>query len=67
MTSRSTRNKLRFQSVSAVVNLKKAQIHLVQLAALAGDTSPYINDNLPVIIVGLKCVIDTLEKFDEGL
>jgi len=67
MTARSTRNKIRFQGHSSVDDLKRAQDHLIELAALAADTSPYIDDNLPVIMVALSAVIDTLEKFNEGL
>lgn len=67
MTARSTRNKIRFQGRSSLDDLKRAQDHLTELAALAADTSPYIDDNLPVIMVALSAVIATLEKFNEGL
>ena len=67
MTSRSTRNKIRFQAHSAVDDLKRAQNHLGQLAALCNETSPYIDDNLPVIMLALSSVIATLDKFNEGL
>jgi len=67
MPQRSTRNKLRWQSINAEADLKKAQNHLVQLAALADDRSPYIGDNLPVIITTLDMLIITLEKFNQGL
>jgi hypothetical protein len=67
MTARSTRNKIRFQGQEALSDLKRAQIHTTQLAALAADTSPYIDDNLPVIMLALSAVIDTLDKFNEGL
>lgn len=67
MTSRSTRNKVRFQARSAVDDLKRAQDHLTELAALADEASPYIDDNLGVIMLGLASVISTLDKFNEGL
>jgi len=67
MAKRSTRNKIRFQSIEALSDLKRAEIHLTQLAALADDTSPYINDNLPVIMLALSSVISALGSFDEGL
>ena len=67
MASRTTRNKLRFQSLSAMQDLKAAEKHLTQLGALANDQSPYIDEHLPTIMVGLATVILVLEKFDEGL
>lgn len=67
MTARSTRNKLRFQGFSALNDLRHAQDHLIGLAALADDQSPYINDNLPLIMTGLDTVQKALDKFYEGL
>ena len=67
VTARSTRNKIRFQGREALDDLKRAQNHLGQLAALAGDTSGYIDDNLPVIMTGLALVITIVDKFNEGL
>jgi len=67
MTNRSTRNKIRFQAFSAMDDLKAAQVHLTQLAALGYETSPYIDYNLPVIMVALESVRVVLDKFTEGL
>lgn len=67
MAQRSTRNKIRFQADSAFDNLRKAQIHLTQLAALADDQSNYINENLPVLIAGLDTVITAVDRFSEKL
>jgi len=67
MTSRSTRNKLKFQGISAYADLRKAQNHLVQLAALADSRSPFISEDLPLIIASLDMVITALDKFNEGL
>jgi len=67
MSSRSSRNKIRFQGKSALFDLKAAQTHLVQLGALADDRSPYIDDNLPTIMVTLESVITVLDQFTEGL
>jgi hypothetical protein len=67
MTSRSTRNKVRFQAFSALADLKRAEIHLGQLSAFAGERPGYIEENLPQIIAGLHLLIDTLDKFNEGL
>jgi len=67
MASRSTRNKIRFQAASAMDDLKAAQVHLTQLGALADDNSPYIDDNLPVIMVSLESVRIVLDQFTEGL
>jgi hypothetical protein len=67
MSSRSTRNKIRFQGKSALDDLRHASDHLTELAALADEASTYINDNLPVIIVALESVRVTLKRFYEGL
>lgn len=67
MAQRSTRNKIRFQCESAFADLRAAQIHLVQMAALAGESSPYINETLPELIAAVEMVIETLDKFSEGL
>jgi len=48
-------------------DLKKAQVHLTQLGALADDTSPYIDKHLPVIMVALESVRVAFDKFSEGL
>jgi len=48
-------------------DLKAAQVHLTQLGALADDNSPYIDDNLPVIMVSLESVRIVLDQFTEGL
>jgi len=67
MTERSTRNKLRFQGRSASEDLRRAQEHLIGLAALCNETSPYIDDHLPTIMVALESVKLALDKFREGL
>lgn len=67
MSSRSTRNKVRFQSNSAQEDLDKAMWHLARLAALGNYKSNYINKHLPIVITGLDTVITLLNKFDEGL
>jgi len=67
MTSRSTRNKVKFQGISAYADLKKAQNHLVQLAALADNRSPYISEDLPQIIAALEMVTEALDKFTQEL
>jgi len=67
MAKRSTRNKVRFQSLAAMKDLKAAQNHLAQLAALANDQSSYIDEHLPVIMAALEMVQKALEQFDERL
>jgi len=67
MAARSTRNKIRFQAKSAMEDLKASQVHLTQLGALANDQSPYIDNHLPTIMVGLESVRLVLDKFTEGL
>jgi len=67
MAQRSTRNKIKFQADSAFDNLRKAQIHLTQLAALADDRSGVIDDHLPIIIASLDTVIEALDLLSEKL
>ena len=67
MTARSTRNKVRFQGRSASEDLRRAQEHLIELAALAGDNPGYIDEYLPTIMVGLEAVKLAHDKFCEGL
>lgn len=67
MTSRSSRNKVRYQVFSALADMKRAENHLLQLAGMANDQSKYIDDNLPQIIAALTFIIETLDKFSEGL
>ncbi|GAI56428.1 unnamed protein product [marine sediment metagenome] len=67
MSSRSTRNKIRWQGTSALEDLKKAQVHFVQLAALADDRSDYINKHVPALVALLESLIHTVEEFNAGL
>jgi len=55
------------QAFEAFADLKRAQTHLVQLAALANEQSDHINRDLPIIIAALDMVIDSTEKFAEAL
>lgn len=47
--------------------MKKTQEHLLGIAAIADDRSPYINEHLPVIIAAHQAVMDATEGFFEGL
>lgn len=67
MASRSTRNKIRFQAKSALDDCKRAQTHLVYVGALADERSDYINGHLPELIAALEFLIETVDKFNEGL
>lgn len=67
MASRSTRNKVQFQAFSAHADLRRAENHLGQLAGIANDRSGYIDANLPEIMAALRFVMETLDKFNEGL
>jgi predicted nucleotide-binding protein (sugar kinase/HSP70/actin superfamily) len=67
MTKWSARRKIRWQGDRALDDLKRTQIHLVQLAALADFKSDYINKNLPDLITTLEVYIVLVERFNEGL
>lgn len=64
---RSTRNKLIFQAVSALADLKRAENHLAQLAGIAAGRSGYIDKNIPEIFTALRYIIESLDKFNDGL
>lgn len=63
MAKRSTRNKIRHQAKEAKIDLERAMIHMTQLAAIADDRSPVIDESLPQIMGGLQAVIDTWDTF----
>lgn len=67
MAQRSTRNKIRFQADAAYDDLRKAQIHLVQLGALADERSDFINTWLPDMIASVDAVIGALDVVSEKL
>ncbi len=67
MASRSTRNKIRWQAEQAYIDLSTAQVHLVQLVALAGNHSDVINEFLPVIVASLETVITAVDNIKEKL
>ena len=67
MASRSTRNKVRHQAVSALNDLLKAQEHLVNLYAIADGRSPDIEKYAPTITTTLELVIKATERFIEVL
>ena len=67
MAQRSTRNKMRFQGETALVNLQMAQKNLIQIGALADGRSPVIDEFLPVIAASLETVINAVDSFTEKL
>jgi len=67
MANRTTRNKVRFQGEACLIDLKKAQVHLVQIGALADNRSDDINKYLPNLVVTLEMLIKLVEDFHEGL
>jgi len=67
MASRTTRNKIRYNVSTAIINLEKAQNNLVGVAALSNERSPYIDDNLPIMIAALESTISVVKEFNKGL
>jgi len=67
MAQRSTRNKIRFQAISAWEDMKRAQEHMLGIVAIADERSAYIDDHLPTIITAHESIMMALEKFNEGL
>ncbi len=67
MAPRSTRNKIRFQTQAAYIDLNNAQTHLTQVAALADNRSDYINTWLPDMIAALDTIIEALDVVSEKL
>jgi hypothetical protein len=64
---RSTREKIRWQSQSAIADLKKASDHYAQMAGIANDRSGTIDKYLPHIQTMLEMMINMAEQFDERL
>jgi len=47
--------------------MKRAQEHMIGIAALADERSTYIDEHLPSIIAAHETIMLALEKFNEGL
>lgn len=67
MASRSTRNKIRWQSDKAITNVVKIQDHLKYIDELAQGKSEYITTYLPSLVSAMEMAKKVLEKFREGL
>lgn len=67
MARRTTRNKVRWQAKGAHESLVTAQSHMLSLAVLADGQSKYVDDHLPGLVAGLEALIQTWEKFSDGL
>lgn len=67
MASRSTRNKVRWQAQKAIDHAEKILEHLKYLDELAEDRSDYICVALPVVVVGVTRLKESLEVFKDGL
>lgn len=67
MAQRSTRNKIRFQAISAYADLSHAQTHLTQIAALADERSDFIESWLPDMIATVDTVLTALDIVTEKL
>ena len=67
MAKRSTRNKIKFQAKGTADDLRHAQEHMIELAALAEEQSPYIDEKLPPFVAALKFMIDAFTDFRDGL
>ena len=67
MTSRSVRNKLRWQAEKMEQNLIKCQGHLKFIDDMAEGQSDYINQYVPTLTVLLEEMIKTVNSFRQGL
>ncbi len=67
MAQRSTRNKIRLQGETALVNLRMAQKNLTQIGAFADGRSDVINEFLPVIMASLETVTNAVDSLTEKL
>lgn len=67
MTARTTRNKLRFQAEKAIDDLDHSLGHIQILDQICDERSPYINDNLPKLVLLYEQFKRTLVVFREGL
>ena len=62
MARDSTRRRILLQATEAYADLEKAQIHLVQMSALADGRSEIIEADLPLIVSANQMVIDALTR-----
>lgn len=67
MAQRSTRNRIRWQAKKAAEKISQAIVHLQYLDELAFGQSPFINQNLPNLVVLLSEVEKLMIDFREGL
>ena len=67
MSSRSTRNKLRWQATKMIECLDKYVQHGHILSTHAGEGSPVINQHIPVLITFALELQKATERFREAL
>lgn len=67
MARDSTRRRILLQATEAYADLERAQIHMVQMSALAKGQSPPINADLDLIVTANQMVIDALVKLKAEL
>lgn len=67
MAGRKTRTKIRFQADKALADLDRCVEHLAKMEIIADERSPYINENLPKVIMVLEGARQILQQFKEGL
>jgi len=63
----STRHKITDQLKAARKALATCQYHLEYIVSLAEGQSPYIEKNVPAVLLALKEMDDVLVAFREGL
>ncbi|MBA7636505.1 hypothetical protein ES703_44125 [subsurface metagenome] len=67
MAARTTRNKLRFQAEKAIEELDRSLRHIQTLDLISEKRSPYINGNIPKLVLLYEQFKQTLIAFREGL
>ena len=67
MPARSMRNKLRWQTEKVDQHLVKCQTHLQFLDELAEGQSPYIAENMPIMVTLIEQMRSLVASFRQGL
>lgn len=67
MAKMTTRKRIKWQMRQAREMVDETLSHLHAIDSLAEEVSPYINANLPIIVLGLVTVKAAMDKFNEGL
>ena len=67
MAKMTTRKRIKWQMKQAREKANEIMVSLRAMEDLAEGNSPYIDEHLPLIVLGLSTVMNAMEMFNEGL